>query len=200
MNWWYLKEGEFWIASLKCCDRPTNFKRYFRVCKWLFSYFFLWWVGLWIPHESFSVFLYIPWPGFPSICSILTLPQWLALSVLHHVSLVYLCSLLIGLRQAQFFWPLVPCPGFSFPREWTNLWINAFAVSPFCSTLDTYILANLADTTEISAVLLLASQLPRCINNPATCLHQYTPMYHSLTVQSHPWTVFQLADVRTVAF
>lgn len=65
MNWWYLKEGEFWIASLKCCNRPTNFKRYFRVCKWLFSYFFLWWVGLWIPHESFSVFLYIPWPGFP---------------------------------------------------------------------------------------------------------------------------------------
>lgn len=140
------------------------------------------------PWVSFCFSLYsLAW--FPSICSIFTLPQWLALSVLLHVSLVYLCSLLIGLRQAQFFWPLVPCPGFSFPREWTNLWINAFAVSPFCSTLDTYILANLADTTEISAVQLLASQLPRCINNPATCLHQHTPMYHCVTVQSHPWTL-----------
>lgn len=153
VNWWYLKEGEFWIASLKCCDRPPNLEDTSVSVNDFFFFFFFPLVNsalnpTWV---SFCFSLYfLAW--FPSICSILTLPQWLALSVLLHVSLVYLCSLSIGLRQAQFFWPLVPCLGFSFPREWTNLWINAFAVSPFCSTLDTYILANLADTAEISAV------------------------------------------------
>lgn len=151
VNWWYLKEGEFWIASLKCCDRPSNLENTSMSVNDFFFFFPSGKMGFESPWVSFCFSLYsLSW--FPSICSILTLPQWLALSVLLHVSLVYLCSLLIGLRQAQFLWPLILCPGFSFPREWTNLWINAFAVCPFCSTLDTYILANVADTAEISAV------------------------------------------------
>lgn len=66
VNWWYLKEGEFWIASLKCCDRPPNLEdTSVSVNDFFFFSFFLWWTRLWIPHESVSVFLYIPWPGFP---------------------------------------------------------------------------------------------------------------------------------------
>lgn len=131
------------------CDWPPNLEDTSVSVNYLFFSFFFPLVSwaLKPPWVSFCFSLYsLAW--FPSICSILTLAQWLALSVP------------LSLPRSMF--PLftfvspilltLPCPGFSFPREWTSLWINGFAVSLFCSTLGTYILANLADTTEISAV------------------------------------------------
>lgn len=59
------------------------------------------------------------------------------------VSLVYLCSPLIGLRQAQFLWPLVPCPASSLSRGMNKsedqffslpfpLHARTHAQTPFC--------------------------------------------------------------------
>lgn len=66
---------------------------------------------------------------FPSLCFISTLPLPLFLPLLLHVSLVYLCSPLIGLRQAHFFPdPWYPVLDAAFPQEWTNLMINALSL------------------------------------------------------------------------
>lgn len=64
VNWWYLKEGEFWIASLKCCDRPSNLEN---TSMSVNDFFFFFPLVRWAlnPPESVSVFLYILCPGFP---------------------------------------------------------------------------------------------------------------------------------------
>lgn len=83
-------------------------------CKWVFLIYFSPLLLVHNPPMSQCFFFSLCSLGFfPSLRFISTLPLPLFLPLLLHVSLVYLCSPLNGLRKAQFFWPLVPCPASS---------------------------------------------------------------------------------------
>lgn len=131
--------------------------------------------------------------SFPSLRFIPTLPLPPFLSLLLHVSLVYLCSPLIRLRQAQFFWPLVPClqPFHRNEQIWWSI------LSLFCSTLTHSHTPQTA--TEWRNRLSLAVCQPittphhqLChLSPPPTCASIYSrPLPSSITFQTSEESAF----------
>lgn len=124
---------------------------------------------------------------FPSLCFISTLPRPLYLSLLLHVSLVYLCSPLIGLRQVHF-----------FLTHGTLSWMQPFhrneqiwwSMLPLCFAAHWDSHAKLAESAEICSAP--ANQLPHGISRPATCLHPTAippPMCLCVCIYSWPFSI-----------